>query len=918
MFVANSYEGNGNYSTGTVGMLLGNGDGTFQVAVSYGSGGYQPISMALGDINGDGKADLLVANKCRDDNTSNTCLASVDVLAGNGDGTFQHSVSYSAGGAFAASIVLTDINGDDKLDAVVSNQCVSKISGDCRGNLALLLGKGDGSFVAAKNYSSGGYTPYSDAVSDVNGDGKPDVLVASLCPSSGCVNGTIGLLLGNGDGSFQPVVSYNSGGYQAASVAVSDVNRDGRPDLLVANECANSNCVNASVGVLLQNSDGSFQNAVSFGSGGYRAFSLAVSDVNRDGKPDVVVANQCVTNANCANGNVGVLLGNGDGTFRSALTYSSGGEFAFSVTTGDINSDGKPDLLVTNVDASTTNQSNGTIAVLLGNGDGTFQPTVTYGSGGQSAYTAALADVNGDGKLDALVTNQCAIGNCNTADLGVLLGNGDGTFQSAVLTPVFQQTGIQQLAIADFDGNGTLDVASGGGGFLLLGNGDGTFQSPLLLGADGPGIAIGDFNLDGKPDLAVGGVTILLNISTPTNRLSTTTTLTSSPNPSILGQAVTFVATVNTQSGGFPGGTVTFKDGANTVGTAFVSTCNCASRGTASLPLSTLGLGSHTMTAAYGGDVTFAGSTSTALSQTVNKVPSSTALAVSPNLSTFGELVTMTATVTSSGGVPTGTVSFLDGATVLGSGSLNGSGQASLSTSALGAGSHAISASYGGNGNFSGSTSAVLTETVNKANTTTAISAQSPNPSVAGQAVTVNFAVTAVAPGSGTPTGNVTVSDGVGNACTGAVASGGCSLIFATAGAKTLKSTYAGDSNFNTSTSAGLTHNVRDFSISSSPTSQAIKAGQKTTYKLTVTPLNGFTGSISLSCAGVPASSTCSFSAGSISLTGSSSANSTVTVQTSKTTAKGTYSLTLTGQFGTGTPTTGGLTHSVKVSLLIQ
>ena len=105
------------------------------------------------------------------------------------------------------------------------------------------------------------------------------------------MNGTIGLLLGNGDGSFQPVVSYNSGGYQAASVAVSDVNRDGRPDLLVANECANSNCVNASVGVLLQNSDGSFQNAVSFGSGGYRAFSLAVSDVNRDGKPDVVVAN---------------------------------------------------------------------------------------------------------------------------------------------------------------------------------------------------------------------------------------------------------------------------------------------------------------------------------------------------------------------------------------------------------------------------------------------------------------------------------------------------------------------------------------------------------------------------------------------------------------------------------------------------
>src|SRR5439155_11566577 len=190
------------------------------------------------------------------------------------------------------------------------------------------------------------------------------------------------------------------------------------------------------------------------------------------------------------------IVRDGDGTFQPAVTYSSGGKFAFSIAIADVNRDGKPDLLIANEYESTANQSNGTVAILLGNGDGTFQPALTYRSGGQYAYTAAVADVNGDGNPDLLVTNQCAIGSCANGELGVLLGNGDGTFQSAVVTPIPQLTGVQQLALADFDGNGTLDIASGGD-FLLLGNGDGTFQPALILGADGPGIAVGDFNLDG-------------------------------------------------------------------------------------------------------------------------------------------------------------------------------------------------------------------------------------------------------------------------------------------------------------------------------------------------------------------------------------------------------------------------------------
>ncbi|PYX05979.1 MAG: hypothetical protein DMG88_19815 [Acidobacteria bacterium] len=138
------------------------------------------------------------------------------------------------------------------------------------------------------------------------------------------------------------------------------------------------------------------------------------------------------------------------------------------------------------------------------------------------------------------------------------------------------------------------------------------------------------------------------------------------------------------------------------------------------------------------------------------------------------------------------------------------------------------------------------------------------------------------------------------------------------AGTKTVKASYAGDTNFNASTSAGVTHNVTDFSISASPSSQTIKAGQKTNYKMTLTPLNGFTGTISFSCTGLPPSSTCSFASSSITLASSSSTTTAVTVQTSKSTPKGTYNLTFGGILGSGAPATGGLTHSFKVTLAVQ
>lgn len=381
LVVANHCD-SGSCQNGTVGVLLGNGDGTFQPAVAYGSGGVSAESVAVADVNRDGKPDLLVAND-----------SAIGVLLGNGDGTFRPAVTYGPGGV---SVAVADVNGDGNPDLLVA---------DYTQGVYVLLSNSDGTFQAAVTYRSGGGSALSVAVADVNGDGKPDLLVANDCFSFGnCASGgTVGVLLGNGDGTFRPVVAYGSGGSRAWSVAVADVNGDGKPDLLVANECVDSNCANATgtVGVLLGNGDGTFQAAVPYGSGGYEILwvTMAVADVNGDGKADLLVTNECV-DSSCANtnGTVGVLLGNGDGTFKPAMTYGSGGERAWSVAVADVNGDAKPDLLVANeifgvgVLLNIGTPSSGTISVTANLSTATFAitgPASFSGSGTSATFTNA-------------------------------------------------------------------------------------------------------------------------------------------------------------------------------------------------------------------------------------------------------------------------------------------------------------------------------------------------------------------------------------------------------------------------------------------------------------------------------------------------------------------------------------------------
>jgi hypothetical protein len=734
-----------------------NGDDFLTIETQNG----QTASIAVSDVNGDGKPDLLVTNDCaiNDTNCFNT---TVSVLLGNGDGTFQSAVSYEDSGVLGASIAVADVNGDGKPDVLLASACVN--NDNCaNGAVGVLLGNGDGTFQAPVSYNPAGNDGEWIAVADVNGDGKPDLVVAGRCIGS-CANGVVSVLLGNGEGTFQPAVNYNSGGYDGAlSVAVADVNGDGKPDLLVANECVDSsNCSNGGVGVLLGNGDGTFQAPVTYSSGGYGANSVVVADVNGDGHPDLLVANV----ANVSNSVVSVLLGNGDGTFQSAVSYDSGGESVNSIAVADVNGDGKPDLLVANQCASSSNGNclDGVVSVLLGNGDGTFQAPVNYNSGGEGAVSIAVADMNGDGKPDLIVANECPVsGDCDNGGVGVLLGNGDGTFQAVQTTLANSNFSRGQIAVADFNGDGKLDVAIGSGPVLLLGNGDGTFQSPIGLGAGGTGTAVGDFNGDGRPDLAVadGAVTVLLNIFAFVQQPQTISFTTNAPASAVYNSQFTVAATA---SSGLP--------------VAFASSGACTNAGA-----------TYTMTSGTGSCSVIANQAGNASYSAAPQVTQTVAAALASQTITFTQTAPASAvynssfTVAATGGASGNPVS------IAGSGACNGSGTGSANiTMTSGTGTCTVTANQAGNSNYAAGSG---TETTNATPLSQAIMFITPPPATAKSGDT--FTVAATGGASGNP---VTFSVGAGSVCTNSGTNGATYTMTSDTGNCYVVANQAGNSNY--------------------------------------------------------------------------------------------------------------------------
>ena len=811
------------YGSNNVGVLLGDGKGGFTATPGSGfsSGGVDPNTLVLADFNNDGKLDLALANQ-----TGNT----VTIFQGDGKGGFTALGSPIASGKQPTYVIASDLNGDGNLDLVVTNATDR--------NVSVFLGNGQGAFSAATGSPFAvGVFPQAVAAADFNNDGQPDLVVANsgsgtvnvllnnmaftyfvprqltfwaaagqtapdqigvtdhasasnpvtfasfppwlnLTGGCGgiCVNATptglpagtssavvrdigpaanpkfahplnVALNVTNPSGTLAPASgSPFAAGNSPQAVATGDFNGDGNLDLALANNG------DSTVTLLQGDGKGGFTKTGTLALAATPT-GMVAGDFNHDGRLDLAVGGKST---------VQVFFGNGAGGFAQAGPTLQAGPDIQSMATGDFNNDGVPDFL-------TLNRTAGNLTIFLSDGFGGFYtpPGGPYKLG-TNPYYAAIGDFNGDGNADIAVVNQ------SSNNMNLLVGNGMGGFTAATGSPFTVAGGPSSIIAGDFNGDGKLDVATSNVNTntvaVLLGDGNGGFSqasgSPFSSGGAFP-IAIGtaDFDGDGKPDLVVGN-----SNTDPSKNLFV-----------FLGDGTgAFV-----QKGPFPGGSIGY-------GNLVTADFNRDGRPDAAL-------------SDY-----FGNNTTVLLSGTA---ASSVSLAASPqNSVAAGQQLTLTATLTATspyGSSATGSVQFLDGNTVLGSGNLTGGGTATFNTSSLTGGSHQLTAMYSGDAHFATSTSAAVAETVMATATSTTLTASPQNSVTAGQQLTLTATVTASGAGA-SPTGSVQFLDG--STVLGTVNLSGGTATFMTSslavGAHQLTAAYSGDTHFSTSTSSAVSETV--------------------------------------------------------------------------------------------------------------
>lgn len=467
---------------GSVAVYLGRGDGSLKSPLHYYAAGSGPQALAAADLNQDGKPDIVVVN---------TTSGNVSVLLGKGDGTFQDrtlaDVANNAGtpaptyvvGNNPINVTVADLNGDGKPDIIVANYT--------DGTLSILRGNGDGTFKAQTTVTVG-RGPDCINVADFNGDGIPDILL------SNAVDGTLELLPGNGDGTFRAgtINRVNAPANIAVimTTVVGDINNDGKMDVVTT---ATSSSSSASI-YFLGNGDGTF-GAAHFIDTGLQTHYLQLADVNGDGNLDVVAGS-------FAEGSVAVLFGRGDGSFDAPVSYPAPGiNSALALqpyAVDDLNGDGKPEIVA-------VNPFGGFLQVLVNGGNGTFHPPLSVELGNIPAAVLS-ADLDGDGEQDLVEANSA------DGTVSVLLGNGNGTFKTAQNYTVGSHP--QALKLADVNGDGKLDILVGNFGDntvgVLLGNGNGTFQAmhAFLAGSNLVAFDVGDMHQDGKLDIVVANAVV--------------------------------------------------------------------------------------------------------------------------------------------------------------------------------------------------------------------------------------------------------------------------------------------------------------------------------------------------------------------------------------------------------------------------
>ncbi len=744
--------------------------------VSYQAGTF-PIGIAKGDFNHDGNLDIVVAN---------FDASSLSLFLGNGDGTFLPPTTVPVGSR-PVSVAVADFDGDGNLDLAVALEDSQAFQ--------LLLGKGDGTFgmpvtIPVPTVVNG--ITAKIVAADFNDDGKPDLAVAG--------DGGVQLFLNKGSGDFSPGVVIIG---IASDVVAADVNGDGHQDL-VYTVIESAACGAEGVPFLaLGNGDGTFQPPGQLPVTLSDPSGIAIADVNKDGHLDLVVADAGIgscPNGSVTNGSVQVLLQQPDGTFVPSATISSTVHPA-AVAVGDFDGDGKQDIAVLqSANASVTPVPADAVMIYLGDGSGQFSGPHQFKVGGGPEGLVVASFTN-------TVALDIAVSNAGADSMSVLVNQGANTLALASSdnpSSVFGQITLTGTVQPKFSGSGPFSGSitfSDGGTTLGTSpvNSSGTASLTVTFATAGDHALEAIFS--GNTSF-VGGSSATLNQAV--NRAVPGVALTSLLNPSLFGEPVTFhVAVSAVPSGTIPSGSVALNLADLTIGAAAVDTTGKAVVTVPSLPV-----GSFAITAVYSGDTKYAEAFSVPLVQTVNKSPSASILAVNPSTSVFGQVVTLTATVTTPGGgsgAPSGVVSFSDAGNAIGVANLDGTGTASLSVSSLGAGNHTIAATYTGDGNFLASVSPAIALTVNKSATTTKLSS-TPNPSVFGQGIILNLVVAASGGGAGTPSGLVTIHDGTTNLGTVTVDGAGKATLpvsLLAVGSHNISASYGGDANFNASSATG-------------------------------------------------------------------------------------------------------------------